>query len=189
MRLVRIYNGSELNVDNISRLEPMAHVPATTICPLYADEVLMKIENERPLGWMPVRGAGTSYSYKPIVAYNVVMTDGHEEVITLQDYLNIKSVTNGSAGAETEVVEDKARAGRLPRINKNIFKRPDCPSWATWAAVDSEANAYWFSEEPVVDADNKHWFVPSTAKQLQITKFWNKDWRSCKAHKSDSRKS
>jgi hypothetical protein len=98
MKLVKIYNGSELNVDSIIRLEPMAHAPMDTICPLYSDEVLEKIEKERPLGFMPARGSGNSVVYKPIVAYKVVMSDGKEEVVTIQDYLDIKELINRPSG-------------------------------------------------------------------------------------------
>lgn len=99
MKLVMIYNGSELNVDYIVRLEPMARVPMDTVCPLYSDEELQKVENERPIGFMPVRGSSVNaVVYKPIMAYNVVMSDGKEEVVTIQDYLNIKALINRSAG-------------------------------------------------------------------------------------------
>jgi hypothetical protein len=99
MKLVMIYNGSELNVDSIIRLEPMAVVPNSTIAPLYSDEALKKIENEKPIGCMPARGSsGNTVIYKPIVAYNVVMSDGHEEVVTIQDYLEIKALINRPAG-------------------------------------------------------------------------------------------
>lgn len=99
MKLVKIYNGSELNVDHIIRLEPMARVPMDTVCPLYSDEGLQKVENERPLGFMPVRGSSVNgVVYKPIMAYNVVMSDGKEEVVTVQDYLDIKALINRSAG-------------------------------------------------------------------------------------------
>ena len=94
-----IYNGSELNVEYILRLEPMARVPADTICPLYSDEEQKKIKDERPIGCMPVRGSSmNAVVYKPIMAYLVVMSDGKEEVVTIQDYLNIKELINRSTG-------------------------------------------------------------------------------------------
>jgi hypothetical protein len=99
MKLARIYSGSELNVEYIIRLEPMAHAPTDTISPLYSDEELKKIENEKPIGCMPARGSSVNtVIYKPIVAYNVVMFDGKEEVVTVQDYLNIKALINSLAG-------------------------------------------------------------------------------------------
>lgn len=99
MKLVMIYNGSELNVDYIVRLEPMAHVPENTIVPLYSYEEQKKIEAERPIGCMPARGSTVnSVIDKPIMAYVVVMSDGKEEVVTIQDYLNIKALINRPTG-------------------------------------------------------------------------------------------
>ena len=37
------------------------------------------------------------------------------------------------------------------KLNKNVFKRKDCPSWAKYAAVEPNGKAKWFNKKPDID--------------------------------------
>lgn len=53
--------------------------------------------------------------------------------------------------------EPAAKNEPLPKLTADVFKRPDCPEWARWAAVDSEGNAYWFEKVPYLVKEHDEW--------------------------------
>lgn len=44
---------------------------------------------------------------------------------------------------------DKRLAEKLPVLTAEVFDRPDCPSWAQYAAVDSSGHASYYEKFPV----------------------------------------
>lgn len=41
-----------------------------------------------------------------------------------------------------------AKPEPMQKLTAEVFKHPDCPEWAQWAAVTSDGDAEWFEQEP-----------------------------------------
>jgi hypothetical protein len=45
----------------------------------------------------------------------------------------------------------------LPRLTEEVFNRPDCPEWASYAAVDAAGEVWAFALEPYLNDENRCW--------------------------------
>lgn len=94
----------------------------------------------------------------PIVAYKVITTNG-SAVISVPDYERLMKILSSwltdDAGEDEDVADDGEyddveSAKPAAKLTQDIFKSPDCPKWAKWAAIDEDGTVCVYRRKPQI---------------------------------------
>jgi hypothetical protein len=66
------------------------------------------------------------------------------------------------------------------KLTADVFNRPDCPEWATFAAVDKDGMLFYFSNKPLSHTASGHWMMHRFVKYVFVAeeKFDSTDWKN-----------
>lgn len=74
--------------------------------------------------------------------------------------------------------QDEAKAEtKLPKLTAEVFDRPDCPSWAKFAAIDANGDAWWFEGKPIISDDREYWIGRLSRRNIEGI-FDSSDWKN-----------
>ena len=94
----------------------------------------------------------------PVVAYKVTTTNG-SVVISVPDYERlIKTLSSwltddagdGEDVAEGDDYDDDEFTEPVVKLTQDVFKHPQCPTWAKWAAIDENGTICVYDKKPYV---------------------------------------
>lgn len=197
MKIFILKDGTILNLDHINSITPVTRNEVLTswVTSNYTADEWEKVKEEAPYGsvtrQVEMKPLFTTVQV-PIVGYQVMYGDCGSTTIHPDDYGKIISVLEGESGEQGRDDPEIYRvypqrpakcSGKLPRLTRIIFRRPDCPYWAKWAAVSKDGTAQWFSGEPEIDGDK--WVAPGNQKSQRIYKFYSVSWENTKIQRKD----
>ena len=83
----------------------------------------------------------------------------------------------------TECSQLVTNCNQLPKLTAEVFNRPDCPEWATYAAVNRNNTASWFNDKPIYDGNKSClWLCKETPYYVAVETIpgvWDaSDWQN-----------
>lgn len=172
--IIKTKDGRILSTQGIFSIEPRtsSEVSSEFVNGNYTAEEWAEIKAYAPYG-RTVRGkddmpmfhtvdmpiAGYSVNYKAVIS--TVST-----VIHPDDYKKLLDVLQCDEDEQTICCS---------ALTQDVFKLPDCPDWAEYAAIDGDGNAYYYEKKP--QTDYTEWGLDARGDGVKpIDGVWYKDW-------------
>lgn len=161
MKLFQTSQHETINTSRITNIKPIHNREIGEEAErLYTKDEYKRIVDSKDVKKVRVMNQEVRWSQVdyPIVAYKVITTNG-SVVISVPDYERLMKILpiwiTDDAGEDEDVAEEweyaaVASVEPAAKLTQDIFKSPDCPEWAKWAAIDEDGAVCVYKEKPYI---------------------------------------